>query len=38
MGNLTPEDLEKIEETYGKEAKVTDVITNEILEKDHRQN
>ena len=38
MGGLTPEDLKRLIETYGKDAKVTDVITNEILKKDNRQN
>ncbi len=38
MGGLTPEDLKRLIETYGKNAKVTDVITSEILKKDKRQN
>ena len=38
MGGLTLEDLEGLLKTYGKDAKVTDVITNEILKKDNRQN
>ena len=38
MRGLTPEDLERLIETYGKDAKVTDVITSEILKKDNRQN
>ena len=38
MRGLTPEDLERLVETYGKDAKVADVITNEILKKDNRQN
>ena len=38
MWGLTPQDLERLIETYGKDAKVADVITNEILKKDNRQN
>ena len=38
MRGLTQEDLERLMKTYGKDAKVTDVITNEILKKDNRQN
>jgi len=38
MWGLTPEDLKRLTKTYGKDAKVTDVITNEILKKDNRQN
>jgi len=38
MRGLTPEDLERLIETYGEDAKVADVITNEILKKDNRQN
>ncbi len=38
MGGLTPEDLKRLIETYGKNAKVTDVITSEIIKKDNRQN
>ena len=38
MGGLTPEDLKRLIETYGKDAKVADVITSEILKKDNRQN
>ena len=37
-GGLAPEDLKRLIETYGKNAKVTDVITSEILKKDNRQN
>ena len=38
MRGLTPQDLERLLETYGEDAKVADVITNEILKKDNRQN
>jgi len=38
MRGLTPEDLKRLIETYGKDAKVADVITSEILKKDNRQN
>ena len=34
----TIEDLERLIKTYGKDAKVRDVITNEILRRDNRQN
>ena len=38
MGWLTLKDLEGLLKTYGKDAKVKDVITSEILKKDNRQN
>ena len=38
MRGLTPEDLERLMKTYGKDAKVADVIANETLRKDNRQN
>ena len=38
MRGLTQEDLERLIETYGEDAKVADVITSEILKKDNRQN
>ena len=38
MGGLTLKDLERLIKVYGGDATVADIITNEILKKDNRQN